>query len=164
MRTVLASITLFITLGAHAAPATLESVENLLVATKVESTIDTMYTSLEQMMRQGMAQSTQGKPLSAEQQRIIDGMPAKFVAVMREELNWPKMKPLYIQLYRDTFDQEEVEGLLVFYASPAGKAFVDKMPLVMQKSMTLTQTLMQTLGPKMAAAMKEAMAEAKLQN
>ena len=74
------------------------------------------------------------------------------------------MKPLYVQLYRDTFEQEEVDGLLAFYASPTGQAFVNKMPMVMQKSMALSQSLMQSIIPKMTAAMKDAMAEAKVPN
>lgn len=148
--------------NAWAVPASQESVEALLQATRAESTINTMYGLVEQSMRQGMQQSLQGKPLTAEQQRVVDAMPGKFIAVMREEFNWARMKPLYVQLYRDTFDQEEIDGLVAFYRSPAGQAFVDKMPVVMQKSIALTQAQMQTFLPKMKAAMDEAMAEAKI--
>ena len=164
MRRLLALAALFASLNAHAEPASQESVENLLAATKVESMMDSMYSGVEQMMRQSMKQAAQGKPLSPEQQRIFDAVPTKFVAVMREEMNWQKMKPLYVQVYRDTFEQEEVDGLLAFYASPAGQAFVNKMPIVMQKSMALSQSLMQSLIPKMTAAMKDAMTEAKVPN
>ena len=164
MRKLLTFAALLAALNASAAPASQESVENLLAATKVESMMDSMYVGMEQMMRQGMNQAAQGKPLSAEQQRIFDAVPTKFVAVMREELNWEKMKPLYVQLYRDTFEQDEIDGLVAFYTSPAGKAFVNKMPLVMQKSLALSQSLMQSLIPKMKAAMKDAMAEAKVSN
>jgi len=164
MRRLLAFAALLAALNAYATPASQESVESLLAATKVESMMDSMYGGVEQMMRQGMKQAAQGKPLSPEQQRIFDAVPTKFVAVMREEMNWQKMKPLYVQLYRDTFEQEEVDGLLVFYASPVGQAFVNKMPIVMQKSMALSQSLMQSIIPKMTAAMKDAMAEAKVSN
>jgi hypothetical protein len=164
MRRLLALATLLASLSAHAAPASQESVEKMMAATKVETMMDSMYAGMEQMMRQGMKQAVQGKPLSPEQQRILDGVPAKFVAVMREEMNWQKMKPLYVQLYRDTFEQEEIDGMLAFYATPAGQALVNKMPVVMQKSMALSQSLMQSLIPKMAAPMKEAMTEAKIAN
>jgi len=164
MRRLLAFAALLAALNACATPASQESVESLLAATKAESMMDSMYGGVEQMMRQGMKQAAQGKPLSPEQQRIFDAVPTKFVAVMREEMNWQKMKPLYVQLYRDTFEQEEVDGLLVFYASPVGQAFVNKMPIVMQKSMALSQSLMQSIIPKMTAAMKDAMAEAKVSN
>jgi hypothetical protein len=164
MRRLLALVTLLASLNAYATPASQESVESLLAATKADSMMDSMYGGMEQMMRQGMKQALQGKSLSPEQQRIFDTVPTKFVAVMREEMSWQKMKPLYVQLYRDTFEQEEVDGLLAFYASPTGQAFVNKMPMVMQKSMALSQSLMQSIIPKMTAAMKDAMAEAKVPN
>jgi hypothetical protein len=164
MRKLVAVVGLLASLSAHAAPASEASVENLLAATKVESLMDSMYAGMEQMMRQaiqqGAQQAAQGKPLTAEQQRFLDGAPAKFIAVARAETGWQKMKPLYVQIYRDTFEQEEVDGLLAFYTSPAGQAFVAKMPIVMQKSLALSQSLMQTLIPKMTAAMNEAMQEA----
>ena len=164
MQRLLAFAALLASLGVQAAPASQESVETLLLATKVESTMEAMYSGMEQMMRQGMKQAVQGKALSPEQQRIFDAVPAKFVAVMREEMSWQKMKPQYVQLYRDTFEQEEIDGLLAFYASPTGQAFVNKMPIVLQKSMALSQSLMQAIIPKMTAAMKDAMAEAKIPN
>jgi hypothetical protein len=109
-----------------------------------------------------MQQAAQGKTLTAEQQRIFDAVPARFVAVMRAEFGWAKMKPMYVQLYRDTFEQEEIDGLIAFYRSPVGQAFTSKMPLIMQKSMALTQAQMQTFIPKMKAAMEGAIAEAKV--
>lgn len=164
MRRLLTTAALLASLTAHAAPASQESVESLLAATKVEAMMDSMYAGMEQMMRQGMKQATQGKPVSAEQQRVLDGFATRFVAVMRDDMGWQKMSPLFVQLYRDSFDQDEVDGMLAFYASPAGLAVVNKMPVVMQKSMALSQSLMQSLIPKMTAAMKDAMAEAKIAN
>ena len=113
-------------------------------------------------MRQGMKDSLQGKPVSAEQQRVLDTVPQKFMAVMREEFNWSKMKPMYIQLYSETFEQDEIDGLLAFYKSPVGQAFVTKMPVVMNKSMVIAQSQMQSLIPKMKEAIDSAMAEAKV--
>jgi uncharacterized protein len=152
----------FMAASAVAAPASERSVEELLTITRTASLMESMYVNVEQTMRQGMQQATQGKTLTAEQQRILDGMPAKFVAVMREDFNWTKMKPLYVQLYRDTFEQDEVDGLVAFYQSTAGRAFVDKMPIVMQKSMALARGQMQSLMPKMKAAMEQALEEAKV--
>ncbi|RQO57254.1 hypothetical protein DBR47_15600 [Paucibacter sp. KBW04] len=164
MRILFALAILFAALNANAAPASQESIEKLLVATKSESLLDSMYGGIEQSMRQTMRQAVIGKQLSSEQQRVLDAVPPKFVAIVREDMNWQKMKPLYVQLYQETFDQEEIDGLLAFYASPTGQAFVNKMPVVMQKSVALSQSLMQSFLPKMMAAIKEAMAEAKVSN
>lgn len=162
MRRLLILAAFVLTFGAHAEPASRESIEKLLDLARTESMMDSMYGNVEQMMRQGMQQSVQGKPISAEQQRFLDAVPAKFVAIIREELAWTKMKALYVQVYRDTFEQEEIDGLIAFYASPAGQAFINKMPAVMQRTMTLMQSTMQSLGPRMQAAIRDALAEARV--
>lgn len=146
----------------HAAPASVESVETLLHLSRAEASMEASYAGVEQLMRTSMSGITQGKPLSAEQQRVLDAAPAKFTAVMREEMSWAKLKPHFVKLYAETFDQAEIDGLIAFYRSPAGQAFIDKMPVVVQKSMAMTQTLMQSLMPKMQAAMQQAMQEARI--
>lgn len=155
-----ALVTLLASLSVHAAPASQESVEALLTVTRTEKMMDSLYSGMDQMMRQSIGQTLQGQSLSAEQQRALDVLPSKFVSVMREEMSWQKMKPLYVQLYRETFEQEEIEGMLAFYDSPAGKAVLNKMPMVMQKSLALSQSLLQSAIPKMKAAVEEAIKEA----
>jgi hypothetical protein len=71
------------------------------------------------------------------------------------------MRPLYIQIYQESFTQEEIDGLIAFYKSPLGIAFVEKMPLVMQKSMTIMQSRTGPLMEKMKAVIDQAMADAK---
>ena len=124
--------------------------------------MDSMYRNVGQIMRQSMQKVVAGKLLAPEQQQILDALPGKFLAVMRTELTWDALKPQYVQLYRETFDQEEIDGLLAFYRSTAGQAFVNKIPTVLQKSMAISQSRMQTLLPRMRAAIEQALAEAKL--
>jgi len=162
MRTWLAIAALSFTLNVHASPASTESIERLFVAMKAESMMESIYGGAEQAMQEAMKQTVGDRPLAPEQQRVLDAVPAKFVAVMRQELSWQKTEPLYVQVYRETFEQEEVDGLIALYTSPAGRAFVDKMPLVMSKSFALSQSMMQSLFPKMKAAIEEAVAEAKI--
>lgn len=144
---------------ARAEPPTVASVEVLLRVTRVESMMDALYANVEASMRQGMVQGLGGRRLNAEQQKIFDEMPRRFIAVMREELGWAVMKADILQVYLETFDQAEVDGLIAFYQSPLGQAFVEKTPLAMQKSMAATQSRMQTFLPRIEAAMQEAMRE-----
>lgn len=148
--------------GARAAPASAESIERLLTLTRTEALLDTMYANTDQMMRQSMRQTLGTRALSAEQQRVIDDLPAKFVAAMRQDFNWATLKPHYMRIYQEAFEQEEIDGLNAFYGSPAGQAFVAKMPVVMQKSMSLLQDQMRTLVPRMSQVIEQAMKEAKI--
>lgn len=144
----------------HAAQPTAESIDALLKITKVESLLDTIYGQMENMMRQGMAQAVAGKPLSKEQQRVLDTAPRQFAGVMRSELSWASLKPMYVDIYRATFTQEEVNGMIAFYRTPAGAAMIDKMPVVLQKSNAAMQNRLPSLVQKMQAAMEKALAEA----
>ena len=162
MKLLCTALVAFAAAQAAAAPASPQSIETLLALTKVEATLESLYSGMEQMMRQGMRQATQDKAVSPEQQRILDAMPGKFAAVIRTEMSWSKMKPLYVQLYAETFDQAEIDGLVAFYRSPPGQAFVNKMPIVMQKSLAISQGQIQNLIPKMKAAMDQALEEAKI--
>jgi uncharacterized protein len=159
------SLLLLITLAAfcvqsHAAPPSVESVEELLRLGGAESTLDAMYANLEQSMRAGMKQASADKQLSAEQEKVLEIAPKKFIAVMREEFGWPVMKSTYIQIYRDSLEQEEVDGLIAFYQSPAGAAFIKKMPVIVQRAMEASQAQLTTFLPKMQKAMEEALREA----
>ncbi len=147
---------------AQAAPASPESIERLLVLTRVESLLDSIYASTEQMMRQSMRQTLGDRPLSADQQRVVDDLPGRFGKILRQEFNWSTLKPLYVRVYQESFEQSEIDGLIDFYASPTGQAFVAKMPMVMQKSMTLMQEQMRTIMPRMTREIDHALQDAKI--
>ncbi|MDT7833963.1 DUF2059 domain-containing protein [Aquabacterium sp. OR-4] len=146
---------------AQAAPPTDASIDALLAVTKTERMLDAMYANIEQMMRQGMQAAVQGQTLSDEQRRLLDTTPPRLAGVMRDELSYASIKPLYLQIYRESFTQEEVDGLLAFYRSPAGAALIEKMPVVMQKSVVAVQQRMGPLMEKLRQAMEAAVAEAK---
>jgi uncharacterized protein len=149
-------------LAAQAQEPTAESVERLLVVTRTERMMEQVFSQMESGMRQGLQQSLQGQTLSDEQRKVIDYAPTRFVNVMRDELSWTAIKGDVAKVYRETFTQPEIDALLVFYTSPAGVAFIEKMPLAMQRSGALMQQRMAPLIPKMQAAMQQAMADARL--
>jgi hypothetical protein len=145
----------------YAAPASDASIDTLLTITKVERMLDGMFAGLDPMMRQMSTSMLKGQKLNPEQQRSLDNMMKKMSAVMRDEMSWAKMRPMYLQIYRETFTQEEVDGMIAFYRTPVGVATIDKMPAAMQKSMTLMQARMGPVMERMNAAMQQAIADAK---
>jgi hypothetical protein len=123
-------------------PPSKESIDKLLVAMNVEKMIANMQAQVESAMKAGVDQSLRGQPLSADQQQIVDALRVKISTELTSQLSWENMRPLYTQVYSETFTQEEIDGLTAFYESPAGKAFVSKVPQVMKKTMTLMQARM----------------------
>ena len=147
--------------AAFAAPPTTSSVEALLSATRAEQVLDSMFMIFEQSMRQGMAASLQGQTPNVEQQRILDAMPDQLARLFREEMTWAKLQPIYVRVYQETFTQEEVDAITAFYKTPAGTASIDKMPVVMQKSMTASQALMGPMIERFKAISQQVAADVK---
>jgi hypothetical protein len=163
MKTLLAALALALTaLSANANQPTVESVKTLLEVTKTEAMIDQAYASVEQFTRQGIAQETAGKNLTDEQRRVIERAPAKVAEVVRSELSWAKMQPIYIAIYQEAFTQAEIDGLIEFYKGPVGQSFIAKMPIVMNRSMQVMQSQMQMIMPKLKVAIDDVLREAKL--
>ena len=148
--------------SAQPAEPSTESIERLIVASRTEKMMEIIYGQMESGMRQGVQQSLKGQTLTDEQRKVIEYAPTRFINVMRDELPWSVIKADIVKVYRESFSQAEIDGLLAFYVSPVGLAFVEKMPLVTQRSGALMQARMATLIPKMQAAMEQAMADARL--
>lgn len=147
-------------LQASAAEPSAASVERLLTITRSEAVLEQMYGNFEQAMRAGMQQAVGNRRLTAQQQAILDAAPAEFAAVMREELGWARLKPLYVGIYRESFTQAEIDGMLAFYATPAGQAMIEKLPQVMNRSMQLMQVMAAPMAEKMREAMQRAVEKA----
>ena len=71
----------------------------------------------------------------------------KFVSVMKKFLNkycsWPSLKQDIINMYAREFSESELKQLAAFYRTPLGIKLNQKMPVLMQKSMTIGQERVQ---------------------
>ena len=83
----------------------------------------------------------------------------KMMDMIATEMSWEKVKADYVALYADTFTAAELEELLAFYRSAAGKSFVAKQPLLTRKSVAMSQKAMLRLMPKIIAMTTESAAE-----
>ena len=59
--------------------------------------------------------------------------------IVVEEMTSAQMQGFIVQTYQHVFTQEEVDGLIAFYRSPVGRAWVAKMPQANQRLMELVQ-------------------------
>lgn len=125
------------------------SLKELLTLTDSSKMIDGMWAQLDGTMKGMIAQSTQGQQLNEKQQAAIATFQSKYVALMREELSWSKMEPLFIRIYRNSLSQEEIDGMIAFYKTPAGQAVVKKMPTLMQQIMAEMPAMIGPLMQKM---------------
>jgi len=133
--------------------------EELMNLINMRENMEKVYAMLKQMIPAQMERTAQatGQP----------GVPAnasprmeKMMALITQELSWDKLKDDYITIYADTFTDEELKGIIAFYKSPVGQAFIQKQPELMKRSMEVTQKVMIQLMPKIQAIMKEEVAPA----
>ncbi len=80
---------------------------------------------------------------------------AKVMALVKDRMSWEKMRPVYVKMYSETFSGEEIDGMLAFYQSPAGRAVLEKMPQLVSKIMALAQSQMAGLMPEIERLVKE---------
>ena len=140
-------------------PPNEDSIRRLLEVTEARKLLDAMMAQIDTLMRRNMEQALRGRQLTPEQEAIIARMRGRMADAFREEMTWEKLEPLYVRVYRDSFTQDEVDGMLAFYRTDAGRALIVKMPAVVQTTMGEMQQRMQPLIVKMRTIEEEALAE-----
>ncbi len=83
------------------------------------------------------------------------------VTLLKNEYKWEILEPKFIQIYKDSLTQDEVDGMIAFYKTPSGQTVIKKMPVIMQQSMMASQSMTQALIPKMQEIQQEFIAEIK---
>lgn len=125
-----------------------ESVRHLFEVMNTRHLLDDMMVQMDKTIRESAKQGLGAATLNPQQQKIFDDMMTKLVAMMQEEMSWPTLEPMMIQVYRDTFSSHEVAAMVAFYSSPDGRSIATKLPLVTQKSMQMMQERMRGLVPR----------------
>lgn len=137
------------------------AVRELLDITQAQKLSESTIAQLDQFMNDAMTRELGGRVPSPEQQAILDDMRAKLVALVKGALSWEQIEPRYIDLYRKSFTDAEIAGMLDFYKTPAGQAVINKMPVVVQNTMTMMQEVMQGMTPKLREIQTEALEKLK---
>lgn len=148
-------------LHAEEPPASEASIRELIAVTESQKMLDGMYGQLDSMMLAGMRQALAGQTLNADQQKILDDMRTKMVALFKAEMAWSTFEPMLVDIYRRSFTETEIKGMLQFYKSATGKAVIAKMPAVMQSSMQAAQGRMASLMPRLQQLQQDTLARLK---
>ena len=157
IRGLLLSTAMLVAPMAWATPATDSQVDTLLEVMRARQTLEAVLPQIRGSQQQMVGQLTAGKTLSDGQReqlsRYLDKSSARIVKV----LAWENMQPIYRDIYRQTFSAEDIDAMIAFYSSPAGRNLLDKMPQLMQNSMSAVQKV---LVPVLQDLQKDIEAEA----
>ncbi len=137
------------------------SLDELLSITDSQKLIDNMWPQMDAMLKNSAKQSLGETTLNDEQQKISDKTQEKMATLFKEEFAYEKMKPMIIKIYKESFSQDEIDGMITFYKSKAGKAVIKKMPGVMQSTMENVQAQMSQIVPKLQKIQQDSINEIK---
>jgi hypothetical protein len=146
----------------HAQTATDDSIREFLKVSGARQTLDLLWENFGKLIDQNLQSSIPkdiANKLSEKDKQIIERYKSSMLSAMQEELMWSKLEPTFLKIYQDLFTQEEMDQILAFYRSPAGKALVAKQPEIASKSMQLMQGLMPALLAKIDKLAKDLTSE-----
>jgi uncharacterized protein len=138
-----------------AAPPTEAQVDRLLETMDMRRTLDEMFAQME-TLSDSMTLQMLGEDATAEQRDGAKRAAAGQLQAMRktmswETMSWETMAPVYRRVYARLFTAEEVDAMIAFYGSEAGRGIMRKMPQAMQ----LTMEEMQPMMAQMIAEMQK---------
>lgn len=148
-------ILLFFSTSAMATPASDGSIKQLLTVTKAQRLLNSMHAQVNALMDNSIRMELKGKQPTAKQQKAIKHMKTQMIAILQQGMSWKKLEPVYIRLYKDSFTEEEIKGMLAFYKTAAGQAVINKMPLLMRKTMVEIQQMSAGMAPQMQKVQQE---------
>lgn len=141
---------------AHADQASKRAkIQEMITLTNSEGMMNQMLDQMSAAMKNAAAQQAAKYQFTPEQQQIQDSFNTKISGIIAQSLSMDKLRPIIIQTYDETYTEDEIDGILNFYRSPAGKAFLAKTPQLMTRTMTLMQQQMANLQPQLEQATKE---------
>ena len=124
------------------------SLHELLDVMQAHKIVDAIIAQSDTVGRNAVQQALNGRALDAQEQKILDTQLDKVHAVIERELSWDKLSPMYMNIYRTSFDQKEVNDMITFYKSQTGQAVIEKLPAVMQQSMLQMRTYVADIMPQ----------------
>lgn len=115
-----------------------QKIERILDLTNPESTADEVVKQVD-----GMLQQIQPSPSPQQKARRAEALD-KIGKLAKDRMR--KIRPELVKAYSETFTDEEIDGLLAFYESPAGKASITKIPAVNARMGSIIQNEMNAIG------------------
>lgn len=126
---------LFFSINAIAAQASESSIKQLLIVTHAQKIIHRFQSQYRSLMNNTFQQELKGKTLTPRQKKIMENMTNAISDTLQEEISWEKLEPMYLRVYKQTFSEKEVDSTLAFFKTPAGQAYINKMPVLMHNFM-----------------------------
>jgi hypothetical protein len=153
---ILLIILLLFSAAAHADEASKRAkVRELFVLNQMEDRIQRQKENAAAQSREMERQLTEGLELNSQQEKLVLVCYEKINQTLAATLNWSKLEPAYEDVYAQTYTEEELDGVLAFYKSPAGKAYMAKTPIITDKTIAISNDAFAAVLPKIKALLAD---------
>ncbi|MFK8032334.1 MAG: DUF2059 domain-containing protein [Gammaproteobacteria bacterium] len=125
----------------------IEAAERLLVVTQAEKMMDQIEPQMNAMLDEMIDQAMPNRRNS----EIVQDYISDAKVIMNDSMSWDELRGHIVRIYVNVFSETELYEIIQFYESPVGQMTIEKMPLVMQESMNVTQLQMQEMIPRLQA-------------
>ena len=133
--------------------AKLSAIEELISLSKLDQMQKQMFPQVQQMMvnsiEKAIPAEMQSSPDRSKVAAELRDFENRLFDLMKDRMDFARMKPDYLRLYDETFTSEEVAGIVAFYKTPAGQAYLAKLPILTSKSMEMVQRMMADFMPQL---------------
>jgi len=113
--------------------------EELLLSMKMDRVMETMFNGI----RKQMDLQVRKNGIKDKHIPVMDEHSKELVRIMEETIGWDAQKNEIMTIYSEAFSSEELKDMLVFFKSPTGAKYIDKMPELINKSTAASQSKMQ---------------------
>jgi hypothetical protein len=121
------------------------SAEEFLLAMKTDKMMKPVMKEMENMM----VNVSKQMGIPEEESDLLNRHMSRMLKLIEDEFGWDKIKDDFITAYQETYTEDELRTFTAFFKSPAGQIYTDKMPLLMKKTMEITQKNMPAIMEKM---------------
>ena len=88
------------------------SVQELLTVMESRKLVEGTIDQADEVMGASMQQALAGRELNDAQRAILDDLRTRTAAVLRDAMQWEALEPRFIEIYRSSFTQGEIDGLM----------------------------------------------------
>jgi hypothetical protein len=136
-------------LTAHADDASKRAkVQEMLELLHLDRTMDQLMNMMEQQAVAATNAKLTNQGANAEQKAHVDAFQKQLFDFIGSQIGWKGMQTEYVDMYSQTFTEDEIDGMLTFYKSPAGTAMIAKTPELTSKAGLVVAKKMLTLKPE----------------
>lgn len=133
-----------------------QSVDRLLILSDADRVLRSVREQVDRLSYTGVELSTRGKHLSPTEKSVLESIRQELVRKYQNELRWEKFRDTFLAAFRQSFTQKEIDGIIAFFESPAGRAYATKMNPTMQRSSSTVQIQVQSIIGGLQREIKDA--------